>query len=195
MALGIHHIGIAVDDLDAAIARYARLFGATVEHRETVAEQGVEAASLRVGAVSGRAARAARARTRRSGSSSPSAGPGLHHVAFEVADVAAELERLRADGVRADRRDAPAGHVRPAGRDSFIRRRPAAFWQSSSPMTQPDRIRIEIAFDGQQVLSVLVPQQTADDLDARARRRPGQRVLLRRRGRALHRRRCGGSST
>lgn len=32
-------------------------------------------------------------------------------------------------------------------------------------MTEPDRVRIEIAFDGQQVLSVLVPQQTADDLD------------------------------
>ncbi len=32
-------------------------------------------------------------------------------------------------------------------------------------MTEPDRIRIEIAFDGQQVLSIMVPQQTAEDLD------------------------------
>ena len=40
-----------------------------------------------------------------------------------------------------------------------------AFWQSSSPMTDNERIRIEIAFDGQQVLSILVPQQTAEDLD------------------------------
>ena len=39
------------------------------------------------------------------------------------------------------------------------------FWQSSSEMADIDRIRIEIAFDGQQVLSVLVPQQTAEDLD------------------------------
>ena len=39
-----------------------------------------------------------------------------------------------------------------------------AFWQSSSAMSDNDRIRIEIAFD-RQVLSVLVPQMTADDLD------------------------------
>ena len=39
------------------------------------------------------------------------------------------------------------------------------FWQSSSAMADIDRIRIEIAFDGQQVLSILVPQQTAEDLD------------------------------
>ncbi len=40
-----------------------------------------------------------------------------------------------------------------------------AFWQSSSEMTDNERIRIEIAFDGQQVLSVLVPVSTAEDLD------------------------------
>jgi hypothetical protein len=39
------------------------------------------------------------------------------------------------------------------------------FWQSSSAMSETERIRIEIAFVGQQVLSVLVPLQTADDLD------------------------------
>ena len=39
------------------------------------------------------------------------------------------------------------------------------FWQSSSAMSDFERIRIEIAFDGQQVLSVLVPISTADDLD------------------------------
>ena len=39
------------------------------------------------------------------------------------------------------------------------------FWQSSSAMSETERIRIEIAFDGAQVLSVLVPQQTADDLE------------------------------
>jgi hypothetical protein len=39
------------------------------------------------------------------------------------------------------------------------------FWQSSSAMSDFERIRIEIAFDGQQVLSVLVPTSTADDLD------------------------------
>jgi len=49
MALNVHHIGIAVEDLDAAVLVYADLFGATLEHRERLDEQGVEAASLRVG--------------------------------------------------------------------------------------------------------------------------------------------------
>ena len=40
-----------------------------------------------------------------------------------------------------------------------------AFWQSSSVMADNERLRIEIAFDGTQVLSVLVTQQTADDLE------------------------------
>jgi methylmalonyl-CoA epimerase len=94
----VHHIGVAVDDLDAAIARYEALFGATVEHRERVEEQGVEAASLHVGssriellAPTGPDTPVGRFLAKR--------GPGMHHVAFEVADVAAELERLRADGV------------------------------------------------------------------------------------------------
>jgi methylmalonyl-CoA/ethylmalonyl-CoA epimerase len=46
---GIHHLGMAVDDLDGAVDTYERLFGARLEHRETVEEQGVEAASLRIG--------------------------------------------------------------------------------------------------------------------------------------------------
>lgn len=95
---GIHHVGIAVDDLDAAVARYVALFGATVEHRERVDEQGVEAASLHVGgsriellAPTGPDTPVGRFLAKR--------GPGMHHVAFEVEDVAAELARLKADGV------------------------------------------------------------------------------------------------
>jgi methylmalonyl-CoA epimerase len=95
---GIHHLGVAVDDLDAAIERYTSLFGATVEHRERVADQGVEAASLRVGdsriellAPTGPDTPVGKFLAKR--------GPGMHHVAFEVADVAAELERLKAAGV------------------------------------------------------------------------------------------------
>ena len=45
-----HHVGVAVEDLDDAISTYERLFGAEVAGRETQDEQGVEAASLRVGA-------------------------------------------------------------------------------------------------------------------------------------------------
>ena len=45
-AQGIHHLGLAVEDLDEAISTYRRLFGAELEERETQDEQGVEAASL-----------------------------------------------------------------------------------------------------------------------------------------------------
>ncbi len=97
-ARAVHHLGIAVEDLDAGIARYAALFGATLEHRARVEDQGVEAASLQVGGSRLELLAAL-------GPDSPVAkfvakrGPGMHHVAFEVADVAAELARLKADGV------------------------------------------------------------------------------------------------
>ena len=98
-ALGVHHVGIAVADLDAAIAAYTSLFGGVVDHRERVEDQGVEAASVHVGASriellapTGPDTPVGRFLAKR--------GPGLHHVAFEVADVAAELERLRAEGVQ-----------------------------------------------------------------------------------------------
>lgn len=95
--LGIHHLGVAVDDLEAAVATYSRLFGATLEHRETLPEQGVEVVSMRIGddrvellAALGPETPVGRFLLRR--------GPGMHHVAFEVGDVEAELERLLDDG-------------------------------------------------------------------------------------------------
>jgi|SRR5881628_3429599 methylmalonyl-CoA/ethylmalonyl-CoA epimerase len=96
-AQGIHHLGIAVEDLDEAVATYERLFGAEVEHRGSVADQGVEAASLRVGA--GRVELLASL-----GEETPvgkflaKRGPGMHHVAYEVEDLPAELSRLSAAG-------------------------------------------------------------------------------------------------
>jgi methylmalonyl-CoA epimerase len=98
MTHGLHHMGIAVDDLDAAILVYAHLFGATLEHRERVEDQGVEAASLRVGESRiellqplGPDTPVGRFLAKR--------GPGMHHMAFEVEDLAAELDRLKAHGV------------------------------------------------------------------------------------------------
>jgi methylmalonyl-CoA/ethylmalonyl-CoA epimerase len=95
----VHHLGVAVDGLDQAIALWAGLYGASLEHRETVPDQGVEAASLRVGdsrvellAPLGADTPVGRFLERR--------GPGMHHLAFRVDDVAAELDRLRAAGVR-----------------------------------------------------------------------------------------------
>jgi methylmalonyl-CoA/ethylmalonyl-CoA epimerase len=96
-ARGIHHLGVAVDDLDAAVDTYTRLFGAELEHRDTVADQGVEAASMRVG--DGRVELlSALGPDTPVGRFLAKRGPGMHHVAFEVEDVSAELDRLAADG-------------------------------------------------------------------------------------------------
>ena len=96
-ARGIHHLGVAVDDLDAALSTYERLFGAEVEHRATVEEQGVRAASLRIG--DGRVEL-----LEPLGADTPvgrflaKRGPGMHHVAFEVSDLRATLAELTGAG-------------------------------------------------------------------------------------------------
>jgi methylmalonyl-CoA epimerase len=94
---GIHHVGVAVADLDEAVATWGRLFGAEVEVRETVADQGVETALLRIG--DGRVELlASLADDTPVGKFLERRGPGMHHLAFEVDDVAAELDRLAAGG-------------------------------------------------------------------------------------------------
>ena len=98
MALNLHHLGIAVDDLDAAILVYADLFGATLEHRERVEDQGVEAASLRVGDSRIELLQPLGPETP-VGKFLAKRGPGMHHVAFEVEDLASELARLKAHEV------------------------------------------------------------------------------------------------
>jgi methylmalonyl-CoA epimerase len=88
----IHHIGHAVADLDSAIATYERLLDGRLEHRETVPEQGVEAATMLLG--SGRIEL-----LRPLGPDTPvgkflaNRGPGMHHVALQVDDIAAALGR------------------------------------------------------------------------------------------------------
>jgi methylmalonyl-CoA/ethylmalonyl-CoA epimerase len=96
---GIHHLGVAVADLDEAISSYERLFGAELDGREIQDEQGVEAASLRVGgdhvellAALGPDTPVGRFLARR--------GPGMHHVAYEVEDLPGELSRLEGEGAR-----------------------------------------------------------------------------------------------
>jgi methylmalonyl-CoA epimerase len=98
-ATGIHHLGVAVTDLDEALDTYKRLFGAELEHRDTVADQGVEAVSLRVG--DGRVELlSALGPETPVGKFLAKRGPGMHHVAFEVDDVGAELDRLAAGGAQ-----------------------------------------------------------------------------------------------
>jgi methylmalonyl-CoA/ethylmalonyl-CoA epimerase len=98
MALNVHHLGIAVEDLDAAILTYSDLFGATLEHRERVEDQGVEAASLWVGDSRIELLEPLGADTP-VGRFLAKRGPGMHHVAFEVEDLPAELARLKAHDV------------------------------------------------------------------------------------------------
>jgi methylmalonyl-CoA epimerase len=93
----IHHLGVAVADLEEALETYGRLFDADVEHRATVPDQGVEAASLLLGAGRielleplGEDTPVGRFLAKR--------GPGLHHVAYEVVDLRAELDRLARAG-------------------------------------------------------------------------------------------------
>jgi methylmalonyl-CoA/ethylmalonyl-CoA epimerase len=94
---GIHHLGVAVDDLDSALVTYQRFFGAELEHRETVEEQGVEAASLRIGSDRVELL-AALGEDTPVGKFLSKRGPGMHHVAFEVDDVGAALDELAAEG-------------------------------------------------------------------------------------------------
>jgi methylmalonyl-CoA/ethylmalonyl-CoA epimerase len=94
---GIHHLGVAVADLDEALGTYTRLFGAELEHRASVPEQGVEAAAVLVG--SGRVELLTPLGDDTAvGRFLAARGPGMHHVAFEVSDIRAALESLKREG-------------------------------------------------------------------------------------------------
>jgi methylmalonyl-CoA epimerase len=89
----VHHVGLAVEDLDRALDTYERLFGARLEHRSRVEEQGVEAASIRVGE-SRLELLASLGDDTPVGRFLASRGPGMHHVAYEVEDIRAALAHL-----------------------------------------------------------------------------------------------------
>jgi methylmalonyl-CoA/ethylmalonyl-CoA epimerase len=94
---GIHHLGVAVENLDAALSTYERLFGAELEERATMPDQGVEAASVRIGAGRVELLEPLAADTP-VGRFLAKRGPGMHHVAYEVADVAEALDGLAEAG-------------------------------------------------------------------------------------------------
>ncbi len=95
----IDHIGVAVEDLDAALELYEAGFQMPMVHRETVTEQGVEAVLLDVG--DGHVELLAPL-----GPDTPVGkfmaknGAGLHHVAYAVDDIDATLERLAETGIK-----------------------------------------------------------------------------------------------
>jgi methylmalonyl-CoA epimerase len=96
-ARGIHHVGVAVADLDEAVRTYERLFGGMLEHRARVEEQGVEAVTLRVGDARIELLSALAPDTP-VGKFLAKRGPGMHHVAYEVDDVGEALAELAAGG-------------------------------------------------------------------------------------------------
>jgi methylmalonyl-CoA epimerase len=95
----IDHVAIVVEDLQATIDLYTGTLGFSEVYRETVADQGVEAVGLRSG-------EAIIELLRPLDPASPiavfrgSARSKLHHTAYRVDDISAELTRLRAAGVR-----------------------------------------------------------------------------------------------
>ena len=96
-ALAIHHVGVAVDDLDRALTTYVDILGGALEHRDELAEQGVLAAAVMIGsdrlellAPTGDDTPVGRFLAKR--------GPGMHHIAYRVDDVAAALTDLAAAG-------------------------------------------------------------------------------------------------
>jgi methylmalonyl-CoA/ethylmalonyl-CoA epimerase len=94
----IDHVGVAVDDLDSALALYEGDFGMPVAHRETVDEQGVEAVLLDVGDCHVELLRPLGPETP-VGKFLERKGPGLHHVAYRVDDIEATLTSLRERGI------------------------------------------------------------------------------------------------
>jgi len=95
----IDHVGVAVEDLDSALALYRDSLGMPLVHRETITEQGVHAALLDVGEGHvellqplGPETAVGKFLSRR--------GPGMHHIAYRVEDVEKTLAALAAAGLR-----------------------------------------------------------------------------------------------
>jgi methylmalonyl-CoA/ethylmalonyl-CoA epimerase len=95
----IDHVGIAVEDLEAAVRTYRGLLGIEPAHRERVDDQGVDEVLFAVGSsyvqllgALGPDTPVGRSLARR--------GPGVHHVAYRVSDLAAALDHVRSTGGR-----------------------------------------------------------------------------------------------
>jgi methylmalonyl-CoA/ethylmalonyl-CoA epimerase len=94
----IDHIGVAVEDLDAAVPLYAERFDMREQHRETVEEQGVEAVLLEVGEGHVELLRPLSEDTA-VGKFIAKRGPGLHHVAYQTDDIDRTLGAVRDAGI------------------------------------------------------------------------------------------------
>jgi methylmalonyl-CoA/ethylmalonyl-CoA epimerase len=95
----IDHIGVAVEDLDQAVALYSERLAMPVQHRETVEEQGVEAVLLGVGESHVELLQPLGPETA-VGRFLDRNGPGLHHVAYGTDDIDSALDAVREAGLR-----------------------------------------------------------------------------------------------
>lgn len=95
----IDHVGIAVEDLDEAVEHYRRTLGLEPTYRERVVDQGVEEVLFAIGGSFVQLLGALGPDTP-VGRFLDSNGPGIHHVAYRVADVAVALDHLRQEQVR-----------------------------------------------------------------------------------------------
>ena len=94
----IHHVGVAVADLDASIELYRRALGAELVHRASSESEGIEAALLRIGSDEIELMSALRDDSP-VGKFMAKRGPGLHHVAYGVKDIDLALAEARAAGL------------------------------------------------------------------------------------------------
>ena len=94
----LHHVGVAVTDLEAAVARYRKLFQAEVEAREELADQGVRVAAMRVGAGGRVELLSPLGEDTPVGRFLASRGEAMHHLALAVDDLEEELGALRSAG-------------------------------------------------------------------------------------------------
>ena len=94
----IHHVGVAVADLDESIRLYRNALGAELVHRAASETEGLEAALLTVGDSEIELMAALRADSP-VGKFMARRGPGLHHVAYSVADINAALAAARESGL------------------------------------------------------------------------------------------------
>ena len=108
----VHHVAFAVEDLDEAVETYRSLFGAEVELRGRLEDQGVEAVYLRLG--SGRVELvSALGEDTPVGRFLARRGPGMHHIGYAVEDVGVavgELEARGANVIDAEPRRGLGGH-------------------------------------------------------------------------------------
>jgi methylmalonyl-CoA epimerase len=123
---GVDHVGIAVEDLEAAVERYRRAFGLEPVHREVVESQGVEEVLFAVG----------ESYVQLLGALGPDApvgrflaerGPGVHHMAYRVDDLTAALAHLKTEGIplidqepRPGSRGTRVAFVHPKGTDGVL---------------------------------------------------------------------------